>query len=302
MTNYLSYIDAKKQLCSKNIKIEDLKYFFNRYKNISSTNNIISNVYTEAHLRENSEILNWISENVPELKIVRSDVVKFFKKALADKKYAYAIEIFEENNLRCCDIEHIDKFVIELAEQDNHDCVECMYSKIGTCCFKKIPNDIVFLEACKNGNVQLAKFINSVSYISLRHRKDLYFKTACDYDRVELAEWLCSLRKDYVLEIENGTIVDWRIKHPLEKHVENGNLKKINSILGVEYEEFYPECPVCLENREGLYVKTKCGHVFCFDCNLGFKSSKKCAYCRTKLKITSFCLKSNAIGSTLSTN
>jgi len=111
-----------------------------------------------------------------------------------------------------------------------------------------------------NSYYQFATFIYKNTNLNMGF--DTLFAKYCRNNDIERANFLTQLCDRYKLIIENEKI------------------KYFNIDFRIDYKDF-DYCPICFENKKGIYVN--CNHFFCYKCfpNI-LLISEKCPMCRNK--------------------
>ena len=103
--------------------------------------------------------------------------------------------------------------------------------------------------------------------VDITHRNHYIFKSVCESNYLDLAEFLCDKYDFYrVITDDNDIIVDYHIKETI----------KYTKEVEIECEE---ECCVCFEKADTL---TSCGHYGCLNCFNNIFSND-CPLCRQKI-------------------
>ena len=103
--------------------------------------------------------------------------------------------------------------------------------------------------------------------VDITHRDHYIFKSVCESNYLDLAEFLCNKYDFYrIITDDNDIIVGYDIKEPVKY------TKEVN----IESEE---ECCVCFEKADTL---TSCGHYGCLNC-FNKLYNNDCPLCRQKI-------------------
>ena len=71
--------------------------------------------------------------------------------------------------------------------------------------------DIAFRESCDYGHINVVKWLYFNGNVNVRVYNDEAFKNSCNMNRIEVANFLCSIISSYHIEIENDIIIKYSI-------------------------------------------------------------------------------------------
>ena len=76
---------------------------------------------------------------------------------------------------------------------------------------KNVIND-VFCIACRNGQIEIAKWLYSLGNVNIHTCNEQPFRWACYNGKIETAQWLSCLCDYYYIEIKNNKIIRYSYK------------------------------------------------------------------------------------------
>jgi ankyrin repeat protein len=148
-------------------------------------------------------------------------------------------------------------------------------------------NNCAFGWACKNGHLAVAQWlVNLKPELNISDNNEYAFRYACKNGHLEVAQWLQSIIPNkYIITIQDGEIIDWKIKYQINYDDNNSDSKNIN-ILEKEKDKLKDKlvCGICYENDVNI-ESVNCQHQFCEGCIILLfdKSTNKCPYCRVNM-------------------
>ena len=178
-------------------------------------------------------------------------------------------------------------------------------------------NNCAFGWACKNGHLAVAQWlVNLKPELNISDNSEYAFRYACKYGRLEVAQWLYHLKPEinvctdddyafryacsneylevaqwlqmiipnkYIITIQDGMIMDWKIKYQINYNDENNkSVSKNINILEKEKETLV--CGICYENDVTI-ESVICNHQFCEGCIILLfdNNTNNCPYCRVNM-------------------
>jgi ankyrin repeat protein len=148
-------------------------------------------------------------------------------------------------------------------------------------------NNCAFGWACKNGHLAVAQWlVNLKPELNISDNNEYAFRYACKNGHLEVAQWLQSIIPNkYIITIQDGEIIDWKIKYQINYDDNNSDSKNIN-ILEKDKDKLKDKlvCGICYENDVNI-ESVNCQHQFCEGCIILLfdKSTNKCPYCRVNM-------------------
>ena len=125
--------------------------------------------------------------------------------------------------------------------------------------------------------------------IDIHARNDEAFRHACEYGRINIAQWLSTLCEDYLIVMDNDKIVKWLIKDEnyialdlIENNKYDKAIIKLN-IKSVPIKNKY-ECMICYDEPSEI-IELPCSHTLCLETIVKFNvinhvTTKICFYCQ----------------------
>jgi len=220
-----------------------------------------------------------------------------------------SIPILLENTfIDCCDNGFLD-CIIWLFELDKPYIIEYYFNKITIL--------YIFKNCAMDGHYDMmCWFYNIIQQFEIKldivDEMDEVFNTACRFDNIMIARFLCNIYSNYVFTIHPRSpyeIIRWCI-NPKRKsildHIKSGSFDKAFEMLEcseIEKGKDDFQCLVCMDEDDaessGKHYKiiTKCRHNFCISCIVKWingGNNNTCPYCRSEISYkSSFKLKNN---------
>ena len=166
----------------------------------------------------------------------------------------------------------------------NSEVINWYIEKIGVIDYH-YDKDKLFRTVAKYGSLPALKYLFSIEYFDITLNNNLLLHEVCQYNKIDIANWLRELCENYVIEIIDDKIINYYVfnsNNPTDKEL----IKKIPlaptknmSLVKID------ECPICLED---IQIIIPCSHGICFNCFKDYyikrKNLSKCTLCNQQFE------------------
>jgi hypothetical protein len=155
--------------------------------------------------------------------------------------------------------------------------------------------DYPFRSGCCKGDIEVVKAL--VEYgdytgeiVNINGAGDEAFKKACQYNFIDIVEYLLKLSPNYNFQIEHNSVVSYEIidEYSVIKNMllcgDNNKILKYFEYCSSKIINDDVQCEICYVQSEDMMVELMCGHIFCLKCLIedgliNKNRKRKCSIC-----------------------